>query len=86
MKINSTKNLHCEWIIDIKKYIFLYLDRTKTYSATWNVYSEYFKRNKEGHPDLRGDLSLSILPRAIALANHEVEVEQKKLKKCGQYF
>lgn len=47
---------------------------------------KYFKRNKEGLPDPRGDLSLSISPRAIALANREVEVEQKKPKKRGQYF
>ena len=47
---------------------------------------KYFKRNKEGLPDPRGDLSLSISPRAIALANRKVEVEQKKPKKRGQYF
>ena len=46
---------------------------------------KYFKRNKEGLPDPRGDLSLSISPRTIALANREVEVEQKKPKKHGQY-
>ena len=47
---------------------------------------QYFKRNKEGLPDPRGDLSLSILPRAIALANSEMDVEQKKPKKRGQNF
>ena len=46
---------------------------------------KYFKQNKEGLPDPRGDLSLSISSRAIALANREVEVEQKP-KKRGQYF
>ena len=42
---------------------------------------KYFKRNKEGYPDPRDDLSLSISPRVIALANCKVEIEQKKPKK-----
>ena len=47
---------------------------------------KYLKLNKGGLPDPRGDLSSSISPKAIALTNREVEVEQKKAKKHGQYF